>query len=93
MSESVLKRGMTLLTTALLVGGVIFATSHATQAQGPPPLPFSGSSLAANATTVFVLRGNALLSFDARTLRPLGRTEVPPASFAPGGAPGGFNGR
>lgn len=52
-----------------------------------------GASMTANATTVFVMRGNQLLAFDAGTLRLKAQTELPmpqpPGGF---GGPNGFGG-
>ena len=47
---------------------------------GFPMMPMMGgaSQIAATPTTVYVLRGNTLYSFDARTLRPMGRTTIEP---------------
>jgi len=56
-----------------------------------------GVQMTATSTNVFILRGNTLYSFDARSLKLLGKAELPapemPAGgFGPGGFPGGGGG-
>ncbi|MBI3909820.1 MAG: hypothetical protein HY320_02690 [Armatimonadetes bacterium] len=70
---------------------------------GGLPLPFppawgGGPAITANATTVYILRGNTVYALEGRTLRVLAQTELPPPAggrpFGPGprpaqpGAPG-----
>lgn len=59
---------------------------------GPPPFMMGGgASMTANATTVYVLRGNTIIALDAKTLRQTAKAELPPMEFGPGG-PGGPGG-
>jgi hypothetical protein len=48
-----------------------------------------GASMTATSTAVYVLRGNTLYSFDARTLRPIAKADLPMPEGRPGGGPGG----
>lgn len=56
---------------------------------GMMPMPFGGggAQLTATATTVYVLRGNTLLAFDARTLKPVAQAELPPPTMMRGPGP------
>lgn len=51
-----------------------------------------GATMTANTTSVFVLRGNTLYAFDARTLKMTGQANLPQPEFGPGGPGGGFGG-
>jgi hypothetical protein len=60
------------------------------------PGMMGGSSMTANQTTVFVLRGNQLLAYDAASLRLKAQAELPMPAGGPGGGrgprEGGFGG-
>ncbi len=62
-----------------------------------PPMgmgPGGGRQLTATPNGVYVLRGNTLYAFDARTLKLTGQAELPRPEFGPGGpmGPGGPGG-
>jgi phosphatidylethanolamine-binding protein (PEBP) family uncharacterized protein len=81
-------KGHTLATSVINVSHSRPGRASTPQAQPPQPEPGQPGGqrrggegrpqLSTNGKTVFVLRGNLLLAYDAKTLKPVGRAELPP---------------